>query len=297
MPAYWVLKVLLGITPVAASFVGLLLVDHIGRRWVLLISLGGITASLLLLFGASTVINDNGPGTTPIYNDTCDYITCGTCVTDPGCGYCTNLSNILHFNGTCSPGNANFGTSSADINNASGSCTVFQEDAIVDFLSNQTEATYITSWSYFLCPTTNGGYAWFALLSVLAYHAFFFFGIQNILWTVNTEIYPTSCRALPLGVVNAVYLIANGILNSLAYAHTTLALPSMYLVFAALTLLSAVFIGVLLPETTQTELEDAEMLFECAKLNSCLTATFNKSTILSDVTSQGNMSEDVETID
>ena len=271
------MKILLEVAPSVASSVGLLLVDRVGRRWVLLVSLGGLTASLMLLFGASTVINSDGPSATPLYNDTCGYTSCGACVTDPGCGYCTNSSDILYFNGTCSPGNVNSSTASTDTENTS-SCTLFEAQAIIDPLSNQTEVTNDTSWSYFLCPTANGGYAWFALLSVLTYRTFFFFGIQNVVWTVNTEIYPTSCRALPLGIANAVYLISNAVLGALVDAHTTLALPYMYLIFAGLTLLSTVFVAVLFPETNQAELEDTVTLFEHPKLESCLNTKFSRDT-------------------
>ena len=291
------MKILLEVAPTVASSVGLGLVDRVGRRWVLLVSLVGITASLMLLFGASTVINNNGPSTTPLYNDTCGYTTCGACVTDPGCGYCTNSSDILYFNGTCSPGNVNSSTTSTD---DTSSCTLLQAQVIIDPLSNQTEVTNQTeitndtSWSYFLCPTTNGGYAWFALHSVLAYRAFFFFGIQNIVWTVNTEIYPTSCRALPLGIMNAVYLVSNAVLGSLVHASTTLALAYMYLIFAAMTLLSTMFVAVLFPETNQAELEDTVTLFERPKLESCLTTKFNRDTTSSDSTSKDDANGHVE---
>ena len=265
MPAYWVMRILLEATPIVASLVGLLLVDRIGRRWVLVISLGGITASLLLLFGASMVINNNGPPAIPLTDDACNYTTCGSCVTDPGCGYCTDSTDIFYFNGTCSQGYADYSTDS-NRSNAS-SCALLQTDVIVGPHPNQTELTNSTSWNYFLCPTTNGGYAWFALLSLWVYKIFLYFGIQNILWTVNTEIYPTNSAAENLGIVNTIYLVASGILNTLTDADTTLALPYMFLIFAGLSLISAVFVGLLLRETNQKELEETNFLFVCSKVN------------------------------
>ena len=93
------------------TFIGLFLVERIGRRTLLLVSLAGVVFALALLAVGFQLADINSP---PIdYAETDDFCSrfanCGDCTNNQDCGFCyIPIGNSDAQNGSCVAGNSDY---------------------------------------------------------------------------------------------------------------------------------------------------------------------------------------------
>ncbi|KAM8750340.1 proton myo-inositol cotransporter-like isoform 2-T2 [Acanthopagrus schlegelii] len=236
------------------TFVGVWLVERVGRRKLTLGSLIGTGLSLALLAVGFLLSAMNSPPVTlhPVgsQNSTCNlYSTCEFCMLDPACGFCYRDNGTTVYNASCVPVNQK------STDHASwGRC------------SNQTEATDSLFWAYNYCPTA---YSWIVLMGLLLYLACFAPGMGPMPWTVNSEIYPLWARSTGNACSAGVNWIFN-VLVSLTFLHVAefLTYYGAFFMYTGLVVLALLFVQGCLPETQGLQLEEIENLFT-GQLCSC----------------------------
>ena len=159
------------------TFIGLFLVERIGRRKLLLASLLGVTLSLAFLAVGFQLADTNTPKVDFNQSDSCgQYSDCSSCTFDTECGYCyVSDTEALALNASCvkiDPKNPDFALH--------GRCSEDQ---------NNDEVTFAPDY----CPSNN---AWLIVLGLVSYLFFFAPGMGPMPWTINSEIYPLWARSL-----------------------------------------------------------------------------------------------------
>ncbi|CAK4085127.1 unnamed protein product [Aphanomyces euteiches] len=208
------------------TFVGIYLVDRIGRRALTLGSLAGVVLMLAVLGGGFYVaemesVQAHGIGE-------CAHLsTCFDCVASAQCGFCAQ-GNV------CYPGSAT-GPSHA----ACG------------------------SWSFDTCPNTSRTPGWVILCALFAYLASFATGMGPMPWTINSEIYPLPVRSAAISMATAVNWLSNLIISltflSLIEATSTY---TTFWIYSGVALLGWFFLMRFLPETKGLTLEEIERVFQ-----------------------------------
>ena len=258
------------------TVVGLLLVDHLGRRKLLLISLMGVIVGFILLSSSFILTDQYTPPATPLFkdfNDSCPYTSCGSCVGSSQCGFCALYSNTTHqyLNGTCSPANtSSFSHPSIFIVGSNESCGTYAD--LVRHHPHQLADDYFSSgdlppstsqhrWFYYSCP--NNHFAWLAIASLFIYIMFFAPGMGPLPWTINSEIYPTWARSTGIAIATSVNWIFN-LIVSLTFLTIADALgqPTTFGVYAGLGFIGLILFFLFVPETKGTKLEEVEQLFQ-----------------------------------
>lgn len=280
----------------AFTIVGLVLVDRIGRRKLLIGSTTGVIFSLLLLSGTFALMDFRSPPAKSLYNsqnDSCDFNSCGACVGNSKCGYCADYdpSTDKYINGTCSLGGTRIDSSGHVVTysyyqptfvyngtNETVWCGLYSDPWDEEALSVETQSemegsgapgsalTPLNSslqrkWSLNSCPNNN--LAPLAIIAMLIYIAFFAPGMGPLPWTVNSEIYPTWARSSAVAIATTVNWISN-LIVSMTFLTLTDAIgqPSTFALYAGLGLLGLLFVVFFLPETKGRTLEEVEELFE-----------------------------------
>lgn len=269
--AIW-LAVVPGFTNFIFTGVGLLLVDRLGRRKLLIASITGTIFGFLLLTGTFLLMNHYSPPATPLdrVNGTCQYYSCGACVANSQCGFCVNANfeTNEYLNGTCS-----LGVLSKDGDTYSkyhprgsnSSCALAGENwtsflAVDDFGAMSNQSVYQRLWKFNTCP--NSFLSPLAIIALMVYIASFASGAGPLPWTVNAEIYPTWARSTCISIATAVNWSSN-LLISMTFLTMAdnLGQPITFSVYAGLSLMGLLFVVFLLPETRGRKLEDIEELF------------------------------------
>ena len=280
--------------PSSANFiftiVGLLLVERLGRRKLLLVSSAGTVISFALLASVFYGMIQSSPEATPITNDTCSFSRCGSCVGHSGCGFCAEhvVGNDSYVHGTCVPSKQlHNGTVASAFEIANFVCPVVgmalkqsQVEVWRHAFKNGTHELYIhfpfpdnygqrfeydptleRVWFPYSCPHSK--LAPLALLALFLYIAFFAPGMGSLPWTVNSEIYPTWVRSTAISIATMMNWICN-LLVSLSFLTMAdeLGQPWTFGVYAGLSALGLVFIVFLVPETKGSTLEEVEKLFQ-----------------------------------
>ncbi|XP_076589795.1 proton myo-inositol cotransporter-like isoform X2 [Chaetodon auriga] len=229
------------------TFVGVWLVERVGRRKLTLGSLAGTGLSLALLAVGFLLSAQNSPpvGLHPVdsQNSSCRlYESCEFCMLDPGCGFCYRENGTGVYDASCVPVNQ-----------------VSTDHAAWGRCYNQTEATDSPIWAYNYCPTS---YSWIVLMGLILYLAFFAPGMGSMPWTVNSEIYPLWARSTGNACSAGVNWIFN-VLVSLTFLHVAefLTYYGAFFLYTGLVVLGVLFIQGCLPETQGLQLEDIENLF------------------------------------
>ncbi|XP_028304642.1 proton myo-inositol cotransporter-like isoform X1 [Gouania willdenowi] len=227
------------------TFVGVWLVERVGRRKLTLGSLLGTGLSLSLLAVGFLLSAQHSPSITlhpvDLYNSSCShYGSCESCMLDPSCGFCYRENTTEVYDSSCVP----VDEASSD-HAAWGRC------------SNQTDLSPF--WAYNYCPTS---YSWIILMGLILYLAFFAPGMGTMPWTVNSEIYPLWARSTGNACSAGVNWIFN-VLVSLTFLHVAqfLTYYGAFFLYTALVVLGMFFIWACLPETKGLQLEDIEQLF------------------------------------
>ncbi|CAL4117250.1 unnamed protein product, partial [Meganyctiphanes norvegica] len=227
------------------TFIGMWLVDKVGRRILTIGSLLGSTAALFALalsfhlayLNSPVLSDDQDPGT-------CAAHTCGICTSKSACGFCFagDMKNITEA--SCVLANhSSYNEMSKD-----GLC------------SNQTlieegEVTFAYDW----CPYQ---YGWFSILGLGLYLFAFAPGMGPMPWTINSEIYPGWARATCTSIATSVNWASN-LLVSLTFLTLTEVLlkHGAFYLYMGLAGLGTLVFYLILPETKGVPLENIEEVF------------------------------------
>lgn len=219
---------------VAAS---IYLVDRVGRRILVLVSLSLVFVSLVGLgftFYVARVMSDTvqsakGPcqqlSSTIVWNGITSY--CYDCANMDGCGFC---------NGICLPG-----------------------DDDGPFLASNCPVE--STWIYQHCDNPFG---WLSVFFMVLYLLAFGIGMGGLPWTINSEIYSLQYRSLAVSCSTATNWISN---LSVAATFLSISKPSALTAYGAfwmyslVALFGCVWLYYCLPETKGLALEDIQRLF------------------------------------
>ena len=261
--------------PAAANFfftiVGLLLVERLGRRKLLIGSVSGTIFGFLLLSGTFILMDYNTPKTTPLTSDACRYYSCSSCVGNSKCGVCVEYDSVTneYINGTCNLGIEHHdGTTSSQYRpvDTNLTCAVFGEnfnktDGYFELDDIIGENSTHRQWYFKGCPDNR--FAYLAIVALFIYIAFFAPGMGPLPWTINSEIYPTWARSTAIAIATYVNWSANLIISmTFLTLADNLGQPPTFGLYAGLSFLALLFFVFLVPETRGRTLEDVEELFQ-----------------------------------
>ncbi|EQC26421.1 hypothetical protein SDRG_15766 [Saprolegnia diclina VS20] len=213
------------------TFVGIYLVDRMGRRPLTLLSLAGVVVSLFFLGltfyfaeAASTTVDGVG---------VCSHITtCFDCAANTHCGFCASAFGPAR----CVPGD--------DV--------------------GPTSPLTCGSWAYGSCPDASSSktHGILILIALFVYLACFASGMGSMPWTINAEIYPLAMRGMAMSMSTSVNWISNLIISftflSLIEGTTTYI---TFWIYCGVAILGAIYVYRALPETRGVSLEDIDELF------------------------------------
>lgn len=241
------------------TLVGFALVERVGRRPLVLVSLAGVTLSLITLGAGFQFANNNSPVVTTSdlteLNAPCGTLSdCSSCVANTLCGFCFGTDPSTSFmqiqEATCLHVN-----NTAHDRSLLGACTLGS-----DVSSSPTNnATLEHIWAYEWCPSK---YAWLTLVGMIAYLMSFAPGMGPMPWTVNSEIYPLWARGFCLSCSTSVCWLAN-LLVSMTFLSLSQAITSQgaFYLYASCAAAGLVVFSIFLPETRGKTLEQLEGLF------------------------------------
>lgn len=227
----------------ACSFIGMGLVERIGRRLLTLLSLAGVIASLSVLAVGFQLADMESPAVGPSVGPSSgicgNFSTCSSCTGVSGCGYCY-IPEAPTSNSTCLPANAN----NLDVSLV-GNC-------------QQTTGTPFV-WAYNWCPSR---YSWMTIVGLLLYLFFFAPGLGAMPWTINSEIYPLWARSTCFSVATS-FNWAFNLLVSMTFLTLTEAITKYgtFWLYGGLSVLGWLFFFLFLPETKGKSLEEVSDLF------------------------------------
>ena len=258
------------------TIVGLLLVDRMGRRKLLIGSMSGVIFSFALLSVTFFLMDKFSPYGQPFPGkNSCKYSQCGACVANSNCGFCVDIDvrTGAVFNGTCSSlQQFQNGTTSSEHMVTYDRCAVagekqlnssvlLEEDAY-SFGSGKPDSDKLErKWLEHSCPGNR--VASLAVVALFIYIAFFAPGMGPLPWTVNSEIYPTWARSTAISIATMVNWMCNLVVSMTFLTLTdSLGQPVTFAMYAGFSFLGLLFIAFFVPETRGHSLEDVEKLFQ-----------------------------------
>ncbi|KAJ9581596.1 hypothetical protein L9F63_023230 [Diploptera punctata] len=234
------------------TFIGLCLVERIGRRPLTLWSLGGVVISLIILGIGFRLMTLDAPPVIAGEDIACHARTCTECI-DAGCGFCYWDGSSGVSNGSC------WSMDSQTSLATSGIC------GNKTYLDTHPELTWADGW----CPSE---YSWVAVAALAIYLLFFAPGMGPMPWTINSEIYPMWARSSCNSVATSTNWMFN-LLISMTFLTLTevLTKEGAFYLYAGLAFVGLVSLIFLLPETKGKTLEEMETVFSgpwCMTFNS-----------------------------
>ncbi|XP_064633459.1 proton myo-inositol cotransporter-like isoform X2 [Lineus longissimus] len=228
------------------TFVGLYLVEKIGRRPLTLASQAGVVIGLVVLAVGFQFAAFHAPDID--YHDpvaagsVCDnYKNCDPCISSLSCGYCYLDTSTGPANGSCLPVMSDDMTMSA-----AGRC-------------NHTSLPTPLTWAYEYCPTP---YSWMAIFGLVLYLMFFAPGMGPMPWTINSEIYPLWARSAGASAATATNWIFNLLISMTFLTLTeTITKYGTFWLYTVFSMIGLTFMVILVPETQGVPLEDIQELF------------------------------------
>jgi SP family myo-inositol transporter-like MFS transporter 13 len=214
------------------TILGLILVDRIGRRKLILGSSAGVILSLALLGAAFYAVDVDSPEATPRQRDHCDLTSCGACVGNSQCGFCVDHVDDGSFvNGTCTPAEEINGEMMSKYRTVNRTCLLYFETTPTDMRystsklfdsefdtefdtwpgSNSSSSDRERRWFFTSCP--NSKLASLTIVVLFIYIAFFAPGMGPLPWTINAEIYPTWARSTAIAIATTVNWLCNLIVS------------------------------------------------------------------------------------
>lgn len=270
------------------TIVGLLLVDRIGRRKLLLVSSMGAVFSLLLLSATFVCMAYFSPASVPYDSAGCTYSHCGSCIENSGCGFCADVdtTNGSYVHGTCVPSKQlPNGTVVSKFKVGGMICPVvggqvskhklpdgsIEIDILFPLFDDgggsgvserpSEQHPLQRMWFTYSCP--NNKLAPLPIVAIFLYIAFFAIGMGPLPWTVNSEIYPMWARSTAISIATMVNWVSNLVVSmTFLTMADNLGQPVTFGLFAGFATLGLLFSLLFLPETKGSSLEEVEQLFQ-----------------------------------
>lgn len=232
------------------AFVGVWLVDAVGRRKLAIIGLFGLFVSSFCLATTFLMTELYSPmvnATVDSTNNTCStYSICDSCIQDISCGFCFENENDV-ISGLCLPVN-----SSSRMPSRAGTCN-----------SSSTNIGHSKIWAYDYCPAS---FSWVAVVGLALFLVFYAPSVGPLPWTINAEIYPLWARSSGNGFASMTCGFCNLISTATFLAFVkAVHIHGVFYVMAFIALVGSVFCYYFLPETKNKTLEEIESLFERTK--------------------------------
>ena len=216
--------------------ISILLVDHVGRRLLVLSSLFGVALSLIGLgtsFYLSRVTSERilvasascARQTALVWSGNTTY--CYDCSNIDECGYC---------NGLCIAG--------------------------TEAGPNDVNICPDSDWTFHTC---HNSYSWLSVVFMICYLFTFGIGMGGLPWTINSEIYPLIHRSLAVSYATATNWICNLLVAAtflMISAPQFLTAYGAFWMYASVSGIGLVWLYIVLPETKGLHLEDIERLFQ-----------------------------------
>ena len=267
--AVWLAAAIAGVFFIV-NFLGIYLVEKIGRRQLTLYSLAGVIVSLAILAIGFQVVDNSSPAIARLDNfssdstanwtdvspanwttssavsnltiaaaDNCSVIqsTCAACNANEKCGFCFNRHNVTRDNYCLSlpPDESKSHEPSETSTNAA--------------CDGDGTMVWAPSW----CPSPH---SWLVLFGLCAYVLTFGPGMGPMPWTINSELYPLWCRSVCYSIATAVNWFFN-LLISLTFLTLTRVItkPGVFWLYAGLGFVGFFILLFFLPETKGRSLE------------------------------------------
>lgn len=228
------------------TFLGLWLVERLGRRSLTLGSLLGTMLSLFVMALTFQMAYINSPKVTFTNSDSheCFADSCGVCTSKSSCGYCFIGDQNDILNSTCLATNE----------------TSYNEMSVTGWCSNSTLLDDgLVTFAYDWCPYK---YAWLCIMGLALYLLCFSPGMGPMPWTINSEIYPGWARATCTSITTSINWTANLAVSLTFLTLTELLLKhGVFYMYMGLAGLGLIIFFFLLPETRGVPLENMENLF------------------------------------
>ena len=262
----------LATVPGASNFVftivGLLLVDRLGRRKLLMGSALGTVFSFVFLSMTFVLMAEHSPPARPYdtVNGTCSYRLCGSCIGNSECGFCADFetangsSVVYNSTGTCeSIYQQRNGTMDSKYRPPGKECALFGENVTLEVQPSREGLR--REWYPDSCPDNR--FAVMAVVALFLYIAFFAPGMGPLPWTINSEIYPTWARSTAISIATMTNWLANLVVSmTFLTMADDLGQPITFGVYAGLCLFGLIFIALFVPETKGRRLEEIGGLFQ-----------------------------------
>uniref|UniRef100_A0A6A7G6C7 Proton myo-inositol cotransporter-like n=1 Tax=Hirondellea gigas TaxID=1518452 RepID=A0A6A7G6C7_9CRUS len=244
------------------TFVGLWLVERVGRRPLLLVSLAGVVLCLLELAVSFQLAYYDSPGIdmpTNMTSECSHYTSCSTCTFSQECGFCFPEDDSSYSNSSClQADHDHFNQMSM-----SGDCTD------PSALGN----TFAYDW----CPSA---YSALAILGLCLYLLCFAPGMGTMPWTINSELYPGWARSRCVGIATSFNWCSN-LIVSLTFLSLTQAI-NKHGTFYLFSAVSAVGLAVFywwLPETRSVSMEHTHLLFQSKRPGTAKSLPYTQETL------------------
>ncbi|KAK4321144.1 hypothetical protein Pmani_008019 [Petrolisthes manimaculis] len=226
---------LLGLT------VGILLVEKVGRRPLVLASLAGVVLGLLITAATLNAAHIKSASVTLAAVDpACDFDTCGECTHRYHCGFCYNSTDAA-----CVPADVLAYNELAEV----GPCSD-------PMLLQAGDYTFADNY----CPFSA---AWVIILGFCIFVFWFALGMGPLPWTINSEIFPIWARSIATSLTTSVNWLSNLLLTiSFLYLTRLIYKHGVFYVLAGLSTIWFIVFLFILPETGGRSLEQNKKLFQ-----------------------------------
>jgi MFS transporter, SP family, solute carrier family 2 (myo-inositol transporter), member 13 len=242
LAAVW-LSAVTTLAQVVGIAISIVLVERVGRRQLVLCSLGAVAVSLVGLGGTFYLARVESPPVAKalgvcqqqdalVWSGVTAY--CYDCATIPGCGYC---------GGMCIPGTPSAPTE-------------------LDLCPTDLSTNAPSQWVYKSCKNS---YGYLSVLFMVSYLLAFGIGMGGMPWTINSEIYPLRHRSLAISCSTATNWVGNLVIAS---TFLTLSRPSgltthgAFWLYAFVAAVGWIWLYRRLPETKGLSLEEIERVFQ-----------------------------------
>ncbi|GFO15662.1 proton myo-inositol cotransporter [Plakobranchus ocellatus] len=239
------------------TIMGVVLVERLGRKRLLMASFVGVTIALIVLAVGFQLSDEFSPAIdrniTEVYSngtmvtDDCvakQFSTCEECITEKHCGFCYSGS-----------GDSNGGSCLR----ADEAGDKEDEQAVYGRCDSTNLGKLDTKWAHGYCPTD---YTWMAVLGLTLFVMAFAPGLGPMPWTINSEIYPLWARGTGNAIATGCNWICNLVVSLFFLTLTeTITKYGAFWLFCGICTLGLLFTAIFVPETKNKSLEEMEDLF------------------------------------
>ncbi|XP_041348552.1 proton myo-inositol cotransporter-like [Gigantopelta aegis] len=230
-----------------STFIGLWLVDRLGRKIITLVSIAGVCVALCILATGFQLAALNAPpvnftesfsnGT--LYNSSCaSYTNCDSCTNDVDCGFCFNDTSL----GSCLPVDKDNSQ-----NSQFGRCNE----------TGQSDSSF--NFDVGFCPNN---FMWMPVVGMALLVFSFAPGLGPMPLTINAEIYPLWARSTCSAIAMCVNWSFNLVVSFTFLTLTeTITRYGTFWLYAGACVCGFIAIAIFLPETKQKTLEEMEQIF------------------------------------